>query len=155
MLDRAKVRHNILQRVAGSRWGTEINVLRLTCKALVGRSIGYGFPVTGSRAYESDPRGLGTCILNLARPIAGIGSSPRLITPRPMAGTISARNLYIRHCARSLGLILRAPKGSDLRRMDDARSWIFSLEHWAGARLFLILRRRCRNVFIRSVPAVS
>ena len=131
MLDRAKVRHGVMARLARSSWGLEVGVLRTTHTALLTSMTRYALVTIGSGAYEKQFRHLETQHTNIsARRITGISRSARLMTLHMCADIRSVANLYIRQCALMLDRVLRAANcsiqtrmGMEMEREYCAKGW--------------------------------
>ena len=127
-IDGIWVQQNVLRMMGGGTWGSESNILRVTHKALLESVVSYGFVAVGSGAYEKDLRRLDTCALNLA-----VRATTGAIVLLAMAGTISAHNLYIQHCARSMDLALCAYGSNIARGLQRRRSAGNSVQNWTAA----------------------
>ena len=115
VFERAKIRMAVLARVAGSSWGPETGMLRLTHEALLTSLVRYGWAVIGSGIHEERMLALNTRIVNVAaRKVAGASRSERRGALHAAAGVLSAQNLLLMHCALSLDRTVRA-YGSSIR----------------------------------------
>ena len=128
---KTRMRQNVLRRVGGCAFGAESNILRVARKAILESAVSYNIVATGSGAYESELRRLGTCALNpAARAIAGVGPSARLITLRSAAGTISIHNLCIQSCARTMDRGLRAGRSSMATDVQEWSAHLYQVKNW-------------------------
>ena len=132
ILAKARTRLAILNKVAGSSWGLETGMLRLTGKSLVLSLLRYGQTVVGSSLSEKWMSLIDTRIINiLARKIVGAGPSARLSVLRAIAGVESSHNMYIQQCAKMLNLILRADRSSVQAKMEGWLGGACSVVSWA------------------------
>ena len=131
IMDRAKIRLAILQRLAGCTWGAETNLLRLTGEALVTSLLRYGLAVTGSGAYEQAISSLDVGVVNImARKIAGVGCTARLVALHAASGVLAVNNLYVQHCAGMVDASLRAENSTIQARVSDWLGKVYGLTSW-------------------------
>ena len=94
-LDKANVRLAILARAAGSTWGRETSVLRLTHDATLGTFLRYGIALLGSGLCGKHFMASESRITNVAaRRIAGVGRSARSVILYVTAGVSSAHDFW-------------------------------------------------------------
>ena len=135
ILQKVRLRHGIMARLARSTWGLEAGLLRSTHAALLTSLMGYGLAVVGSGAYEKDLRRLGTQGANVtARRITGISRSARLEVLHAAAGIWSIHNQYLQHVAMLLARALAADRCSLRDKLDKWLQQTFSVETWVPNR---------------------
>ena len=133
VLDRAKVRHGVMARLARSTWGLEVGVLRSTHAALLVSLSGYGLVAVGSGAYERGLHSLEVQLANIsARRIVGVGRSARLATLHMTAGVLSAENQYLRACALLLDRVLRAYNSAIQTRLSNWLATEIGIAGWCS-----------------------
>ena len=113
--EKAKVKLAVVAKVAGSTWGLEASVLRLTRDAFLVRLAQYGIVLVGSGLFEQQLSSIETGVTNIAaRKITGTGRSARLMALHAAAGVASTHNLFALNCALSFDRDL--PAGNSARR---------------------------------------
>ena len=120
IVTKARLRQGILGKVAGTKWGLEVGVLKMTHDAVIISLLRYALVVTGSCLPPDLMRRLNTQVVNVAaRKIGGLSRSTRIESLHFSVGTTTVYNLYVKHCAEFLDASLRANNSSIGKRLRE------------------------------------
>ena len=140
MRAKARVRMAIMKRLAGTSWGLETTMMRVTGEALVVSLLRYGLTTVGSGLEDKVMRRVDTGILNvMARMTTGVTRSARIPILHAVAGILSMHNLYIQQCASMLDLVLRASRSTIENRI---RRWLartYDVEAWEATAISFVV----------------
>ena len=131
MVAKAQLRQRILKKVAGTRWGLEVGVLRSAHAALLTSLITYGLAAMGGMAYESCLHRLETQQTNIAaRRVVGVSRSARLAVLHMVADVMSARKLFIQQSALAIDRALRTRNSAIKTEATRWASSLYGLQYW-------------------------
>ena len=136
VLDRAKLRHGIVARLARSTWGLEISLLPTSHAALLRSLVRSALVTTGSGSYPRCLRKLEPQHANiLASRVVAISRSATLLALHVCADVRLVRNLFIRHCALMSDRAPQASEGSLQTRLQGEMRRSFQVPpEFTGAR---------------------
>ena len=97
LTERAKIRAEIMSKVAGRTWGAEVGISRLPETVLLCSEAKYGLVTFGSAAYEQEPARLDAC--------HGGSGNAGLPFWLAVAEMLSIHNIYLQQCATTLELV--------------------------------------------------
>ena len=124
-LARAQLRQGSLRKLAGTKWGLELGVLKMTDGAVITSLLRYAMVVTGSRLLPDLLRRLNAQIVNIAsRRAGGRSRSARIQSLHLAVGASTISHLCANHCAKFVDACLRANKRAiNLRLREKLRRY--------------------------------
>ena len=144
VINKAKIRQELLRRVAGFTWGLEANVLRMTVTTLIISLLRYGLALYGAMAYEQSLYRLDATVVNVAaRKVLGVSMSARLPALHATAGLKSARNLLQQHSAEMLDSTLRVTNSTAQDRLKTWSRKAYKVWNWGPKQKNCAWRRNC------------